>query len=134
MRPDRPADRPRTFLGALRHKYAEEDTTEEKIGDFSSLKAAYIVGRKQPIRISGKEAEEVGFDKIRRQQSKLDELKIVLLDGLCVSQLSSGDGTEIQKICPLIAELDLSRNLFEELAEVAYICCNLKRLRELRIE
>ena len=85
VRPNRPADKPRTFLEALRHKYVEEDPAEEDIGDVSDLEPAYVVGKRQVIRISGKEAEEVGFDKIRRQQSQLDELKIVLLDGLCMT-------------------------------------------------
>jgi hypothetical protein len=134
VRPNRAPDKSRTFLEALRHKYAEEDAQEDGDDGFSHFKPAYIVGKKQVIRISGKEAQEIGFDKIRRQQSQLDELKIVLLDGLNVSQPLNGDDAQISKICPRITELDVSRNLFEELTEVAYICRSLLRLRELRIE
>lgn len=102
-----------------------------------------------PIKISGKEVEEVGFDKIRKQLADLHELKIVLLDGLCMSRpiaclkdrlAASGDSSwpegliDINETCPKILELDLSRNLFEEWREVASICEQLDKLRSLRVE
>jgi hypothetical protein len=95
--------------------------------------------------------EEVGFDKIRKQLAELHELRIVLLDGLCISQPLDSDTkrawmageshiptasilAEILKTCPKIAELDLSRNLFEDWAEIAFICQELRNLRDLRLE
>jgi hypothetical protein len=105
------------------------------------------------VRISGKEVQEVGFDKINQQLSILSELRIVLLDGLLVSQpvdketesqwasynedqkiYRSVVSAETTKTCPKIFELDLSRNLFEKLDEVALICHGLPRLSALRLE
>ena len=39
---------------------------------------------KQAIRISGKTVEEVGFEKINQQLASLHELRVVILDGLCI--------------------------------------------------
>lgn len=89
--------------------------------------------------------EEVGFDKIRRQQAMLNELSIVLLDGSCVAGLTSDpqatDAVQITKAiegiketCTNILELDLSRNLLERWDQVAGICRQLRRLRSLRVK
>jgi hypothetical protein len=102
------------------------------------------------IRISGKEVEEVGFEKIRKQLAELHELRIVLLDGLCIRRpvdeatkrawREYGGGTEyvppsdIFEVCPKITELDLSRNLFEEWADIVSICEQLKNLKSLRVD
>lgn len=94
------------------------------------------------IEISGKVVEEVGFDKIRKQLAELQELKIVLLDGLCVAGvLGDGDLDEREKTkarigetCPKIVELDLSRNLMRRWIDVADICDQLKRLRLLKLK
>jgi tubulin-specific chaperone E len=40
---------------------------------------------------------------------------------------------EIERTCPRITELDLSRNLFERLGAVAEICRGLNSLRSLRL-
>ena len=53
VRPTRPAEPPQSFLDAVREKYASEATR-------GFVPAKEIV-------ISGKVAEEVGFDKIRTQ-------------------------------------------------------------------
>ena len=45
---------------------------------------------KEAIRISGKTVEEVGFDKISQQLSSLHELRIVILDGLCIRGILPG--------------------------------------------
>lgn len=91
--------------------------------------------------------EEVGFDKIREQLAILQELRIVLLDGLRVGgvlarpwtvvgsaelRLQERQRIEDQKL--KIVELDLSRNLIEEWAEVADICGTLKCLRSLKMK
>lgn len=101
----------------------------------------------KPIKISGKVAEEVGFDKIAKQLAQLDELRIVILDGLCMWRpdarvtRSNGeieecldDGNDVKTACPKAMELDLSRNLFEEWREVASICDGLEKLKILRVE
>jgi hypothetical protein len=94
--------------------------------------------QQKPIVISGKEVEEIGFEKIKKLQSRLNELRIVYLDGLLISQPRPANGlpgdTEISNTCPKINTLDLARNLVESLAEVAYICQNLRQLRELRLK
>lgn len=125
IRATRVPDEPRSFLQALRYKYAEdglERTTAEPDGS---------------IEISGKVVEEVGFERIRQQQALLHELKIVLLDGLRIRGL--GARAEIRKVqdeientCPGITELDLSRNLFEHWKDIVNICASLTKLRVLK--
>ncbi|KAL1901947.1 hypothetical protein Sste5346_001653 [Sporothrix stenoceras] len=133
VRPTRPADPPRTFLEAVRAKYASEATTDAT----EETRAGGTVPGRQIV-ISGKVAEEVGFDKIRRQLAQIETLKVVILDGQCVlSAGDAGDGpnavSQIQTTCPSITELDLSRNLFTDFATVATICGELPRLRGLRV-
>ncbi|KAF2088772.1 tubulin-specific chaperone E [Saccharata proteae CBS 121410] len=140
IRPNRPSDQPRTFIEALKKKYAS-DPVEEVDADIR------IIGKAPPevlvnsagrvIKISGKVAEEVGFDKIRRRLADLHELRIVLLDGLCIRRdTSSGSETasDIKDTSPKIRELDLSRNLFEQWREIAAICSQLEDLRILRVD
>ena len=84
--------------------------------------------------ISGKKvAEEVGFDKIRAQLAQLHELKIVLVDGLQVNCAERPD-KRTRDVCPKIAELDLSRNLFESCTEIVHICGELRHLRTLKLK
>ncbi|KAL4965040.1 putative tubulin-specific chaperone [Aspergillus stella-maris] len=134
VRPSRPADKPRSFLEALREKYAP--------GESSTNASA---GVDQPIKFKSKVAEEVGFDKIRKQLAELEELKIVLLDGLRVAGVLAQSGNEpsreqieeargeIEQTCPKIVELDLSLGLFTRWRDVADICGPLKKLRLLRL-
>ena len=151
MRPSRPADKPRGFLEALREKYASEFLEQEKIlrekrehyGSPSTGDALH-----GSIEISGKVVEEVGFDKIRKQLSELQELRIILLDGLQVAGIRAEDGLqeeedsgekdaarrEIEQTCPKITELDLSRCLLSRWRDVADICGRLGRLRVLKLK
>ncbi|KAL2199010.1 hypothetical protein P885DRAFT_75421 [Corynascus similis CBS 632.67] len=122
VRPTRVPDAPQTFLSALQSKYAgvsAEDQTPAR-----------------QIKFSGKVAEEVGFDKIRRQQAQLHELQFVILDGLQVAYAmdpEAKDGHEsIGRGCPKVKELDLSRNLFERFGPIVEICAELRQLRSLR--
>ncbi|KLU81480.1 tubulin-specific chaperone E [Magnaporthiopsis poae ATCC 64411] len=78
------------------------------------------------IVISGKVAEEVGFDKVRRQQARLDELRVAILDGACIDRADGGHAS--------IGDLDLSRNLLPTLSAVAAICAQLPDLRILRLD
>jgi hypothetical protein len=92
------------------------------------------------IRISGKEAEEVGFEKIARQQAQLQNLRIVVLDDLLVKAYNEENTTQednldkIPETCPNITDLDLGRNLFETLSEISDICDRLPNLKFLRLE
>jgi hypothetical protein len=83
--------------------------------------------------ISGKTVEEVGFDKIRAQQARLHELKIVLVDGQRISHAESSAG-EIRAVCPKIEELDLSRNVIVSFREVVKICGELGALKSVRVK
>jgi len=152
VRPTRRSDPPRTFVEALRHKYASEDFEDPDVKIVYIRKDKNQVPSKRhdkPIKISGKEVEEVGFDKIRKQLADLHELKIVLLDGLCMSRsiatlrerlsntsniIESAALTDIKDTCPKVVELDLSRNLFEEWREISSICEQLDKLKSLRVE
>lgn len=125
VRASRVADKPRSFLEALRYKYAEDGLESTTIKDDGSME------------ILGKVVEEVGFERIRKQQAILNELKIVLLDGLRIESAGSQAevervGEEIASTCPYITELDLSRNLFEHWKDVADICGSLQKLRILK--
>lgn len=153
VRPSRPADQPRGFLEALHEKYAadfeaERTRLEEQRRDSSAIPSASFPH--EAIEISGKLVEEVGFDKIRKKLAELQELKIVLLDGLRVvgvlandhhepSSSSSSDRREqellrIRQTCPRIAELDLSRNLLTRWTDVKDICAQLTQLKLLKLE
>ncbi|KAI3401718.1 hypothetical protein diail_9382 [Diaporthe ilicicola] len=121
VRPTRATDRPRTFLQALHEKYAPGVAADQ--GQASSAQ--------QQIVISGKVAEEIGFDKIRRQQAQLSELKIVILDGLRVASASAPAEQPISEVCPKVVELDISRSLIVDFREVVKVCSQLKTLRRL---
>ncbi|KAJ9647769.1 hypothetical protein H2199_001543 [Coniosporium tulheliwenetii] len=146
IRPNRPADPPRGFVEALRQKYASELDDDADVPTSGS--AALQQQEEHSIRISGKEVEEVGFDKIRKQLANLHELQIVILDGLCIARPSSRKFTavsedseapldsadDVRRTCPRIAELDVSRNLFEEWREILSICRQLDRLGSLKVD
>ncbi|KAJ5230724.1 hypothetical protein N7489_011432 [Penicillium chrysogenum] len=139
VRPSRPSDQPLSFLEALREKYASE--SENNLTGNTLDRGATVQGK--AIQISGKVVEEVGFDKIRKQLAELQELRIVLLDGLrVVGVLASYDQDQVshseaaQKIgetCPKITELDLSRSLLSRWRDVWDICNQLKHLKRLKL-
>lgn len=106
----------------MRQKYATEVTSQP-----------LTVALDQQITISGKIAEEVGFDKIRLQQGQLHELKIVIVDGHRISSAAT-EGKCIRDVCPKISELDLSRNLFDNCKEIIRICQELVNLKSLRLK
>lgn len=114
VRPTRPSDEPLTVTEAIRKKYASDTAAA------SSSTA---------IHISGKEVEEVGFEKIRQQLANFQILRIVLVDQLCVVASAA-----IAELCPNTQELDLSRNLFEDLDIVYEIIAQLSHLKSLRID
>jgi tubulin-specific chaperone E len=125
IRPTRIADGSRTFLEALRFKYARD-------GIQSTLPRA-----EGSIEISGKIVEEIGFERVRKQQAILEELKVVVLDGLRIRGAGQDADvarlqSEIARTCPNILELDVSRNLFENWKDIAVLCAPLTKLRMLK--
>ncbi|KAK4181322.1 HotDog domain-containing protein [Triangularia setosa] len=126
VRPTRPADPPQTFLSALHYKYAPPEDQHQ-----SSQPAP------RPIIFSGKVAEEVGFEKVRKQQAQLGELQYGILDSTKLATAYSDNekakGQQIGQVCPKIRELDLSRNLLEHFDPVAEICAELPLLRSLKV-
>ncbi|PMD14574.1 RNI-like protein [Hyaloscypha hepaticicola] len=120
LRTTRLKDEEQTFLEAVHSKYADYTPS--------------ILTDPTVVQISGKVVEEVGFDKIREQQSQLHELKIVLVDGM---RINAGRDprrhSAISIVCPSILELDLSRNLFEKFQQIDDIIGQLGELRKLRL-
>ncbi|KAJ5934941.1 hypothetical protein N7466_004488 [Penicillium verhagenii] len=137
VRPSRPSEPPRSFLEALNEKYGSEFEQRE------AHNASNAGSASKSIEISGKVVEEVGFDKIRKQLAELEQLQIVLLDGLRIAGvLSSYEQPESSVVeaapkiaitCPKIIELDLSRSLLTKWRDVWEICNQLKLLRRLRV-
>lgn len=115
-------DLSQSFIEAVRAKYVVDTITEPR--------TAAILGHQVTV-ISGKTVEEVGFEKIHQEQSQLNKLKIVLVDGQKINQ---ADRELIRDVCPRIVDLDLSRNLFESCTEIVQICGELDGLRNLRLK
>lgn len=90
--------------------------------------------------------EEVGFEKINQKLATLQELRIVLLDGLgLMGACSRPAGTvddvvfeqeleTIAETAPQILELDLGKNLISSFKDVAGLCGAFKKLRSLKLE
>ncbi|CAG8971288.1 hypothetical protein HYALB_00001455 [Hymenoscyphus albidus] len=112
-------DPEQSFVEAVHEKYdpPEEEGTENHV---------------TPNVISGKVVEEVGFDKIKKQQAQLHKLSHVLVDGMRISSAETPHQT-IRETCPKIVELDLSRNLFDDFEVVVRICGELDALRSVRL-
>ena len=139
IRGRRTFDKPVAFLEAVQQKYAPDALAQADA----------------PIEISGKTAEEVGFERVRQVQAALDQLRVVLVDksrvaGLAPRPYPSYDHLEGQEAivlheadinfydkvavtCPNIEELDLSQNLLELWTDVACICLHLPHLRILKV-
>jgi hypothetical protein len=121
IRPTRPHDAKTDFLTALHEKYATHHVSETP-----------------QIVFGVKVAEEVGFDKIGRQQAQLDQLKIVILDGMrldsAYSPAAAKRDRSIRDVCPSVVELGLSRNLFTKFGPVVDICAELDELKVLKLK
>ncbi|KAI1265927.1 Thioesterase/thiol ester dehydrase-isomerase [Xylariaceae sp. FL1019] len=115
VRPTRPAEAPQSFIAALQDKYTAE------------------LLNTNAIQFSGKVAEEVGFEKIRKKQAQLSELRYAVLDGTRIATVYEKGDPSVSETCPKVIELDLSRNLFTRLGTVAKICAELPSLRNLRL-
>ncbi|PQE25841.1 tubulin-specific chaperone e protein [Rutstroemia sp. NJR-2017a BBW] len=104
IRPTRKADPEQSFVEAVYHKYVTQSTT-------STPAPSSVAADKQIV----------------------DELKVVLVDGLCINRAESGS-SKVKDVCPKIVELDLSRNLFEGVEEIGMICVQLEKLKSLRLK
>jgi hypothetical protein len=111
-----------SFLEAVRKKYASEEALDPQ-----------SVNPSTQIEISGKVVEEVGFEKIRQQLSRLHELKNVILEDYRVG-IGARVGDDIHSTCPMIEHLDLSKNLIENFYEIIVICNSLPNLNKLKIK
>lgn len=120
VRPTRPADARVSFVAALKAKYVEEESEASGVPD-------------SQIRFAGKIAEEVGFDKVRRQMAQLDELKMAILDGVHMALAHQAGEPTVAQVSPKLAHIDISRNLFEDLGPVVDICKDLPGLKKLAI-
>ncbi|OAQ97006.1 hypothetical protein LLEC1_06364, partial [Akanthomyces lecanii] len=120
VRPTRPSDTPVSFVAALKAKYVEQEP-EASEAPYSQVKFA------------GKIAEEVGFDKVRRQMAQLDELKMAILDGVHMASARQEGEPAVAHVSPKLAHIDISRNLFENLGPVVEICKDLPSLKKLAI-
>ena len=122
---------PRSFVEALQHKYvnASIDDHVPQTGDPKN--------KPQTVWISGKEVEEIGYQKINQQQGQLENLRIVIVDGMQIvtgTRLTNSSEPNLQDVCPSVTDLDLGRNLFETLHQIASLCEQLKALRTLTLE
>ncbi len=138
IRPSRTPDPRRSFLDALRFKYAAEEPpgNEPTQGNHHSERTD------DAIEISGKVVEEIGFEKIRKQQAVLQDLRVVLLDELCLSGITIDRRDDaaivatqkvVSQTCPNINELDLGWNPIETWTDVAAIVLPLIKLQVLKI-
>ena len=143
VRSTRKFDQPVGFREAVHQKYAP-----------ASIDPDYLLGillePEEPISISGKVVEEIGFEKIAERQAMLDELQIAILDRACIagygskpwwspygSELLDKDFnqkdsiTRFGKDLPKLQFLDLGQNLLELWTDVTAICeaLNIKLLR-----
>lgn len=111
-------------MEALRQKYATEDLERRDV-----LSRALD----REIEISGKVVHEVGFDKVRMQLKKLDQLKHVVLDGMRIVRAKDDTDENVRDICPRIQSLVMRRNLFYTQVEILNICRDLRSLQSLDI-
>ncbi|CAO3577068.1 unnamed protein product [Absidia cylindrospora] len=86
--------------------------------------------------LSGKEVENVGFDKIQKEQSQLSDLKVVGLSDMNI--VTDGEDQAITKANLSIEDIDLSKNLINDWTTVASItsqlpCLSMLRLNHIRL-
>ncbi|KAI4203788.1 MAG: hypothetical protein LQ350_001614 [Teloschistes chrysophthalmus] len=119
-----------SLLDAVRAKYG---TSVKAIGNASE----------NPITISGKQVNEVGFEEISQKQSAWSELAVVALDGLRINCLFLKAATSELPLNPFSVtsreglkwkELSLANNLFERWAHVFEICYFARELKALRLD
>ncbi|KJX96226.1 tubulin-specific chaperone e like protein, partial [Zymoseptoria brevis] len=119
LRPNPPWDASRTFLQALREKYMPDEAGTG--GDV--------------VYFSGKQAEEIGFEKFSKRQAQLQGIHVLVLDHMRIRSHDLDRESEgIEEICAHITDLDLGSNLFETLDEILDIAKLLPKLRNLTVD
>ena len=130
VKPTRLADCPRTLLEALHSKYTP-----------NVLERNPTTRHEQRIEISGKTVEEIGFDKIMKEQAALEKLRFAVLDKLnlkgivddhCLRHRVFEAQVELQRLCPDVIELEISWNLLETWQDLVDIVAAFPQLRVLR--
>ncbi|KAL2916129.1 hypothetical protein HK105_204220 [Polyrhizophydium stewartii] len=110
----------RTFLEALRERYLADQPADGKVALGSDGSTVAV--------------ETVGWDKIKRKQSKLETVSVVGLPAQMISTAGSDDDIELLRtLGASIEDLDLSRNLLESWSEVARLAGVLPSLESLRL-
>nr|POE54888.1 tubulin-specific chaperone e [Quercus suber] len=119
LRPGQPWDVPRTFFQALEEKYLHKtDRQQDEI-----------------IYVSGKQVEEIGFEKFAKRQAQLRGIHVLVLDGMRIRhQCSKAEADRISAVCAHITDLDLTFNLFESFREIAHLCKSFPKLRSLTLD
>ncbi|KAK5134122.1 hypothetical protein LTR08_006897 [Meristemomyces frigidus] len=117
LRPDQPWDKSRSFLQALREKYASKAVQQDA------------------IYFSTKQAEEVGFAKFAARQAELRGIHVVVLDRMCIRhRTDDAEDGSITAVCSEVTDLDIGGNLFETIEEVYALCRRLPKLRSLTLD
>ncbi|KAI8985852.1 hypothetical protein BDB01DRAFT_786539 [Pilobolus umbonatus] len=112
-----------TFLSAFRDKYFDDEM--DKTDDNEDYSKTSWDGKKQVM------VETYGFNKIQRNQRKLNTLTVV---GLAEQYISSaGYPDEISNEHLIIEDLDLSRNLLSDWNTISTIIAQLPHLRIIRL-
>ncbi|XP_012251255.2 tubulin-specific chaperone E isoform X2 [Athalia rosae] len=75
--------------------------------------------------------EMVGFSKVNKRQSKFDQLQNVWLRDQSVND--AGKPGELEMLCPMLNEIDISKNLINSWEIISDICIQLHRLIKLNV-
>ncbi|GAB7338979.1 hypothetical protein MBLNU457_5648t1 [Dothideomycetes sp. NU457] len=125
------SDSSRSFLQALREKYVSDGSATGQAGSSTSLEG------QKTVFISGKEVEELGYDKISRRQAQLHDLRIAIVDDMMIAERSKPadpEATSLSDLLPNLLELDLSRNLYEDASVVLQMCIRLPSIKTLTLD
>ena len=86
--------------------------------------------------ISGKRAEEIGFEKFAQRQARLQGIHVLVLDRMRIRHrdVPQEECRAVSELCSEITELDLSDNLFETFEEILELCEPLPKLKVLTLD
>jgi len=118
LRPDQAWEETRTFLQALKEKYAPEESVNEN----------------EIVHVSAsKRIEEVGYEKLARRQARLQGIRTLVLDRMRIRH-DIKENELIRETCAGVTDLDISGNLFETFDEVLDLCWHFPALRGLTLD
>jgi len=88
------------------------------------------------VYISGKRAEEIGFEKFAQRQARLQGIHVLVLDRMRIRHrdVPQEECRAVSELCSEITELDLSDNLFETFEEILELCEPLPKLKVLTLD